>query len=262
MISTLFFVFSVVVFDFFSPWVNLPEEDAPGATPLSGDVQAILYAWFAGQEIGNALADLIFGDFSPSGKLPTTFPRRLGDTPAFNNYPGERGEVVYGEGLFVGYRYYDSRALSPAFCFGHGLSYTTFEYGPVSLGKDRYGGDANAQEPVEFDINVTNSGLVAGAEVVQVYVSDPVCSVTRPPKELRAFQKVLLQPGETKRLHFTLASRALAFWDVSRSDWTVETGEFLLHVGSSSADIRSSAKFSYDGLSPPKRGLTLTFVPA
>jgi beta-glucosidase len=161
----------------------------------------------------------------PSGKLPTTFPVRLEDTPAFTNYPGERGQVRYGEGVFVGYRWYDTRQLEPRFCFGHGLSYTTFE-----LGEPQW-------TAPELRVPVTNTGAVRGAEVVQCYVRDVDASVARPEHELKAFAKVWLEPGETREVVLTLPDRAFAFWDVEKHDWTVEPGSFELRVGTSSRDI-------------------------
>jgi beta-glucosidase len=198
---------------------------SPVEMPWCDDVAAVLQAWFPGEEWGNALADVLSGDVSPSGKLPTTIPYRLADTPAYTNYPGERGEVRYGEGVFVGYRWYDARDIAPRFCFGHGLSYTTFELA----------------EPV-FDgstlrVRVTNTGGVAGAEVVQCYVHDVETSVARPPHELKAFAKVTLDPGESKIVELALDERAFAFWDVAAHGWTVEPGEFELRIGTSSRDI-------------------------
>ena len=154
--------------------------------PWADDVAAIVQAWFPGEEWGNALADVLSGDVSPSGKLPTTIPVRIEDTPAFTNYPGERGQVRYGEGVFVGYRWYDTRRIEPRFCFGHGLSYTTFE-----LGAPTWDGEA-------VHVRVTNTGAVRGAETVQCYVHDIEASVARPQQELKAFAKVWLDPGESR----------------------------------------------------------------
>jgi beta-glucosidase len=199
---------------------------SPVEMPWQNDVAAIMYAWFPGEEWGNALADVVSGDASPSGKLPTTIPKRLEDTPAFTNYPGERGQVRYGEGVYVGYRWYDARGVAPRFPFGHGLSYTTFEIGaPVFDGGT-------------LRCAVTNTGAVAGAEVVQCYVRDVECSVARPSQELKAFAKVQLDPGETKEVKLELDDRAFAFWDIGAHDWTVEPGEFELLVGTCSRDIK------------------------
>jgi beta-glucosidase len=199
---------------------------SPIEMPWRDDVAAILQAWFPGEEWGNALADVLSGDVSPSGKLPTTFPIRLEDTPAFTSYPGERGQVHYGEGVFVGYRWYDARDIEPGFPFGHGLSYTTFE-----LAEPVWDGSA-------LRLHVTNTGAVRGAEVVQCYVHDVESSVARPPQELKAFVKVRLDPGESQELALPLDDRAFAFWDVAAQGWTVEPGEFELRIGTSSRDIR------------------------
>jgi beta-glucosidase len=199
---------------------------SPVAMPWIDEVAAVMQCWFPGEEWGNALADVLSGDVSPSGKLPTTLPVRIEDTPAFTNYPGERGQVRYGEGVFVGYRWYDARRIEPQFCFGHGLSYTTFAIGAPTFADDR------------VRVSVTNTGSVRGAEVVQCYVHDVESTVARPDQELRAFAKVWLDPGESQEVELTLGDRAFAFWDVDRHDWTVETGEFELRLGSSSRSIQ------------------------
>ena len=199
---------------------------SPVEMPWCDDVAAVLQAWFPGEEWGNALADVLSGDVSPSGKLPTTFAHRLEDTPAFTNYPGERGQVRYGEGVFVGYRWYDVRDIEPQFCFGHGLSYTTFAIGePVWVGES-------------LRLRVTNTGSCAGAEVVQCYVRDVEASVARPVQELKAFAKVTLDPGQSEDVVLELGPRSFAFWDVAARDWLVEPGDFELLVGTSSRDIR------------------------
>ncbi len=199
---------------------------SPTAMPWADDVAAIVQAWFPGEEWGDALADVLSGDVAPSGKLPTTFPVRIEDTPAFTGYPGERGQVRYGEGVFVGYRWYDAREIEPAFAFGHGLSYTTFD-----IGEPHWNGSS-------LTMTVTNTGAIRGGEVVQVYVRDIEASVSRPEQELKAFVKVFLDPGATKEVSLELPDRAFAFWDVDAHDWTVEPGEFELRVGTSSRDIR------------------------
>jgi beta-glucosidase len=204
---------------------------SPVSMPWADDVAAILQCWFAGEEWGNALADVLSGDVSPSGKLPTTLPVRIEDTPAFTNYPGEQGHVRYGEGVFVGYRWYDTRRIEPQFAFGHGLSYTTFELGELVWNVNPGEASARVQVPV------TNTGARRGAEVVQCYVGDLIARVARPPQELKAFAKVWLDPGETQTVTFDLDRRAFAFWDVERHDWTVERGEFELRIGASSREI-------------------------
>jgi beta-glucosidase len=198
---------------------------SPVEMPWADDVAAIMQAWFPGEEWGNALADVVSGDLSPSGKLPTTIPVRLEDTPAFTNYPGERGQVRYGEGVFVGYRWYDTRAIEPRFCFGHGLSYTTFR-----LGDPTWDGAA-------VHVQVTNAGPARGAETVQCYVRDVEATVARPRQELKAFAKVWLDPGESADVTLPLDDRSFSFWDVDSHDWTAEPGEFELRIGTSSRAI-------------------------
>jgi beta-glucosidase len=202
-------------------------------------VPAALQLWYAGQESGNALADVLFGDADPSGRLPHTVPRRLEDTPAFLDWPGERGRSVYGEGLFIGYRWYERRKIEPRLPFGHGLSYTRFEYANLRLARARL----RPGEPLEVSVEVANRGARAGREVVQLYVRDAEASVARPEKELRAFAKLELAPGESRTVRFTLEPRALSFWDPERKDWTAEPGEFEVCVGASSQDLRGRAAF-------------------
>jgi beta-glucosidase len=207
---------------------------SPVAMPWANDVAAVMQCWFAGEEWGNALADVLSGDVSPSGKLPTTLPVRIEDTPAFTNYPGEHGKVLYGERVFVGYRWYDAREIEPAFPFGHGLSYTTFTLGDAAWTVDTEGRAA------QCEISVTNTGTRAGAEVVQCYVSDVESSVAKPPNALHAFTKVWLEPGETKMVRLTLEPRAFEHWDDTTHRWTLEPGEFRVHVGTSSRDLPKS----------------------
>jgi beta-glucosidase len=210
---------------------------APFAMPWLDAVPVVLEAFYPGQEGGNALARILFGDVNPSGKLPVTFPRRLEDNPAFINYPGER-EVHYGEGIFVGYRYYDAKDVQPLFPFGFGLSYTTFEYSDIIVPAQ-----IQAGETVSVSVTVQNSGAFAGKETVQIYVSDQQSSLPRPPKELKGFQKVWLAPGERKTVNFELDQRALSFYHPATKQWTVEPGTFEILVGSSSQDIRLRASF-------------------
>jgi beta-glucosidase len=196
---------------------------------------AILETWLGGQAGGSAVADLLTGVRSPSGKLTETVPHRIEDTPAFGSFPGEHGHVRYGEGILVGYRWYDTRAMDVAFPFGHGLSYTTFDYS-----------DVRATES-SVSVTVTNTGTVAGAEVVQVYVRDPEASVLRPTRELKAFGKVALAPGESRALTFELTRRDLSYWHSGQHRWVVEGGEFVVEVGASSRDIRGSVSIQVDG---------------
>jgi beta-glucosidase len=204
-------------------------------------VPAVLYAWYGGQEVGHAVGDLVFGLATPSGKLAVTFPRKIEDSTAFGHYPGEKLHVEYGEGIFVGYRGFDRNRVEPLFPFGHGLSYTTFEYRglTVSPQKVKTGG-----EKVEVGLQVRNSGTRAGAEVVQLYVHDVESSLPRPEKELKGFDRVTLQPGETRALTFTLDRSATAFYDPGKGDWVAERGAFEVLVGASSRDIRLKGAFS------------------
>lgn len=213
---------------------------APVTMPWVDKVAAILLAYYPGQESGNAIARVLLGKVNPSGKLPVTFPRRLQDSPSYINrpYPGCRA-VNYGEGIFVGYRYFDSAQVEPLFPFGHGLSYTTFEYKGLKIPRKVKKGQA-----VTISLTVTNTGSVAGKEVVQVYVADVAASLPRPPKELKAFAKVDLKPGQSQEIVFTLDERALSFYDPHRRAWVAEPGEFEVLVGTSARDIRLKGSFT------------------
>ncbi|GIV99844.1 glycoside hydrolase family 3 protein [Roseiflexus sp.] len=212
---------------------------SPVTMPWLDRVAAVLQAWYPGQECGNAIADVLFGDVNPSGRLPQTFPVRLEDNPAYINYPGENGRVRYGEGIFVGYRYYEKKKVAPLFPFGFGLSYTTFRYDNLRLSADVIAPD----DRLTAQIDITNTGMVAGQEVVQLYVRDSAARVARPAKELKGFVKVALQPGETQTVTFSLDREALAYWDDVQHAWVAEAGEFEVLVGSSSQDIRARAVF-------------------
>ncbi len=213
---------------------------SPVEMPWADAVAAIVLAYYPGQEGGNAVARVLTGAVNPSGKLSETFPRRYEDNPSFINYPGTR-EVVYGEGLFVGYRYYDTKDVVPLFPFGHGLSYTTFAYSNLKLAEQVKPG-----EPVEVSVTVTNTGSVAGKEVVQLYVADKTASLARPQKELKRFAKIALEPGASQTVTFTLDERALAFYDPYKAEWVAEPGEFEVLIGSSSRDIRLAGTFGLE----------------
>ncbi len=213
---------------------------APIAMNWLDQVAAVAQVWYPGQECGHAIADVLFGDTTPSGKLPQTFPKRVADNPAYINYPGENGRVHYGEGLFVGYRYYEKKQISPLFPFGFGLSYTTFSYSELRLSASAIGPD----ETLQVSVDVTNTGQRAGKEVVQVYLRDIATSLHRPDKELKAFAKVQLEPGECKTVTLTLARDALAYYDDLERKWVAEAGEFEVLVGSSSQDIRATTLFT------------------
>ena len=214
-------------------------------SPWIGRVSAVLEAWYAGQDSGNAIAAILFGDANPSGKLPTTFPKCLEDSPSYVNYPGENDRVMYGEGIFVGYRYYDKVGLAPLFPFGHGLSYTTFAYGKLVAPRR-----VKAGESFEVKVDVTNAGKREGKEVVQLYVHDVESRLPRPPRELKGFHKVALKSGETKTVSFTLTPADLAFYDPARKAWVTEPGAFEILVGSSSRDIRAKTAVAVASESP------------
>ncbi len=208
--------------------------------PWIDKVSAVLQLWYDSQEQGNALADILFGDVNPSGKLPTTFPVHLQDNPAYINYPGENGKVRYGEGIFVGYRYYDKREIDPLFPFGHGLSYTTFKYSNLRLSTKA----TTPNELLKVRVDVTNTGRVAGKEVVQLYVRDLNPTVARPEKELKAFAKVELAPKQTRTVSFTLDREAFWYFDVVTNAWATKPGDFEILIGASSRDIRLRERFS------------------
>jgi beta-glucosidase len=201
-------------------------------------VPSVLQVWFPGQAFGEALAAVLCGDEEPGGRLPTTMPVRFEDGPAFLSYPGEGGRVIYGEGVFMGYRGYDERAVEVAFPFGHGLGYTTFDYGSATVSIT---GSADGDLVAHVRVPVTNTGSRPGAEVVQCYVRDVESSVRRPPRELAAWAKVRLDPGETREVALTLDRRAFSFWHPRKRRWAVEPGAFEVAVGRSSRDLRASA---------------------
>jgi beta-glucosidase len=201
------------------------------------EVSAVLEGWMMGQAGGAALADVLFGKVNPSGKLSETFPYKLSDTPAYINWPGGNGEVRYGEGLFIGYRYYDVREMPVLFPFGHGLSYTSFAYSNMKTS----GTSFRDLDGLTVTVDITNTGEVAGKEIVQLYVHDQKSGLVRPVKELKGFSKVELQPGETKTVSFTLDFRAFAYYHPAYKQWIAEDGEFDILIGASATDIRCRA---------------------
>jgi beta-glucosidase len=211
--------------------------------PWVEQVPAVVQAWYAGMEGGRALARVLFGDVSPSGKLPCTFPRRLEDTPTHvlgaAAHPGAGGTSRYDEGLFVGYRHYDAKAIAPLFPFGHGLSYTRFEYSGLKLTRSPAANDA----PLLVELTLANIGEREAAEVVQVYVEDLRASLPRPVRELKGFRKVFLKPGETQAVAIPLGREAFEFYEPTRGGWLAERGLFRIHVGGSSRDIRLAGDF-------------------
>jgi len=205
-------------------------------------VPALLHAWYPGQEGGTALAQILFGEYSPSGKLPASFERRWEDNATYHSYYPEKGEkqVKYSEGVFLGYRHFDRSDVKPLFAFGYGLSYTTFSYSNLSIAPST----ATLQGPITVSFDVKNTGQRKGAEVAELYIGDDHASVPRPVKELKGFAKVDLAPGDTRRLTLTLDRRAFSFYDVKKGDWSAEPGDFTILVGGSSDDIRLRGTFT------------------
>lgn len=210
------------------------------ALPFADRVPAILEGWLLGQAGGGAIADVLYGDVNPSAKLTETIPVRLEDTAAFLNFPGEDGHVRYGEGLFVGYRWYDARKIDVTFPFGHGLSYTTFGYGDAAA-------SVNPDGDVEVRVTVTNTGKRAGREVVQAYTGLASEAVQRPERELKAFALVSLEAGESREVLLTVRRADLAYWNVRADRWVVEGGAYTVDVAASSRDIRSSTTVEVAG---------------
>jgi len=200
------------------------------------DVAAVLEGWMMGQAGGIAIADVLFGKVNPCGKLAETYPLKLADTPAYLNWPGEAGEVHYGEGLFIGYRYFDAKQMPVLFPFGYGLSYTNFEYSNAKVSATTF----KDVDGVTVTVDVTNTGDVTGKEIVQVYVHDQKSSLTRPEKELKGFAKVELQPGETKSVPIPLDFRAFAFYHPEYNQWITEDGDFDILIAASAVDIREA----------------------
>lgn len=210
---------------------------SPVEMPWLPKVKAVLEAYLGGQAVGIATVRVLYGDVNPSGHLAETFPVKLSDNPSYLFYGGEGDEADYREGVFVGYRYYDRKEQDVLFPFGHGLSYTTFAYSSLRLSAQRI----TDQETLTATVTVTNTGSRAGKTVVQLYVGDPVSSVFRPVRELKGFEKVELQPGESKEVTFTLGKRAFAYWNTQLHDWYVESGDFTIEIGQSSRRIEVSA---------------------
>ena len=210
------------------------------AMPWVDNVNAIVEAWYCGSQSGTALADIIFGDVNPSGKLPVTFPVRLEDNGAhaLGAYDPASTEAHYSEGIFVGYRWAQKKDIKPLFAFGHGLSYTTFSYSEAEISRTTMSENGK----VTVSVNVTNTGDREGKEIVQLYIGDDECSVERPVMELKAFRKVSIKPGETVRVSFPVNADMLKFY--GNDGWTLENGSFTAYVGAASDDIRTSAKFN------------------
>jgi len=205
----------------------------PCTMPWLNKAPAVLQSWFPGQEFGNSLYDLVFGNVNPSGKLTTTFPKNLEDTPAFKHYPGKNLQMDYLEGLYVGYRWYEKQNIEPLFPFGHGLSYTNFEYSNLKVIPPQ-----SEDAVISLSLDVENTGKREGKEIVQLYVSVANTNIDRPKKELKDFIKVELESSSSKKLTFNLTERHLAFWDTDNKTWALEPAEYKVLVGSSSEDIK------------------------
>jgi beta-glucosidase len=213
-----------------------------GAVEMSSwldSIPAVIEAWYPGQEGGKVLPQLLFGDLSPSGRLPATFEKRWEDNPVHDNYyPGSgTNRILYKEGVFVGYRGYQHSGRKPLFPFGYGLSYTNFEYSNLAIKRSNTGTDANAQPGYELTFQVRNTGKRAGDDVAQVYVGPPHTSIPRPAEELKAFSRVSLNPGETRTVRLPLDSRSLSYYDVDAKRWHVDPGDYQVLVGRSSEQI-------------------------
>jgi beta-glucosidase len=222
-------------------------------TPWDQAASAVLECWLAGQAMGGAVADVLTGLVSPSGRLAETIPVRLADCPSYLNFPGEEGHVRYGEGVFVGYRGYDAADLPVAYPFGHGLTYTSFSYRDLRVTQ---AGSADAGDlTITVRCVVGNTGSRAGREVVQVYVGDPAAAVARPPHELKGFAKISLEPGAEREVTVGLTARDLSYWSAAHRSWVLEPGEFRIAVGASSRDIRLAQTIVVAG-TPPALPLT------
>ena len=206
---------------------------APVEIPWLNQVKGVLEAYLGGQAVGGAVVNVLYGNVNPSGRLAETFPLRLQDTPCYLTFGGEHDKSVYAEGIFVGYRYYTSKDMRVLFPFGHGLSYTTFAYKNLSVDKEAI----NESESLNVSVDVINTGTRFGKKVIQIYVAPKGGTVIRPVRELRAFDKIGLNPGETKTVTFLLDRRAFAYWNTEIHDWYVESGEYEIQIGENAQDI-------------------------
>jgi beta-glucosidase len=210
------------------------------AMPWINETEGIVESWLGGQAGAGGTIDVLFGKVNPSGKLAETFPAKLEDTPAFINFPDEEGEVLYGERIFVGYRYFDKKTIEPLFPFGHGLSYTSFEYSKLEL-SEKVMTDAKG---LEVNVTVRNTGNYRGKEVIQLYVTDKESTLKRPLRELKKFAKIDIEPDQEKTVTFKLEGRDFSYYDSKREMWIAESGDFIISIGSSSRDIRLSEEVS------------------
>ncbi|MBQ7679585.1 MAG: glycoside hydrolase family 3 C-terminal domain-containing protein, partial [Butyrivibrio sp.] len=229
---------------------------SPVEMPWIGRVRGVLEAYLGGQAVGGATKAVLYGEVNPCGRLPESFPYHLEDNPSFLSYGGEGNTAVYAEGIFVGYRYYDRKKMDVLFPFGFGMSYTTFAYSNMRLDKD----EMTDEETLTVSIDVTNTGDRAGKEVVQLYVCDVESSVFRPVRELKGFEKIFLEPGETKTVTFTLDKRSFAFWDVRIHDWFVETGAFRIEIARSSRDVQASCHVMVQGTTEVQEPITVDTI--
>ena len=204
---------------------------SPVSMPWINEARAVLQSWFPGQEFGNSLAEIVFGLINPSGKLPTTFPLCIEDTPAYSSYPGNELQMNYDEKLLVGYKWYEKKNVRPLFPFGHGLSYTTFEFKDLII---------SFEEQDEFlcSFEITNKGKFAGHETAQCYIGHVGVNDEEPNKRLTGFSKVFLQPGESQEVNIKLHLKDFSIWDVSSAAWKRIEGKYLVSIGSSSEDIK------------------------
>ena len=225
---------------------------SPVEMPWKDDVKGLLEAYLGGQAGGSAVVNILYGKVNPSGKLAETLPLKLSDNPSYLNF-AEREKVNYSEGVFVGYRYYDAKEMEVAFPFGHGLSYTTFKYSNLKLDRT----EMTDQDTLTVSVDVTNTGSRAGKEVVQLYVSDRTGSVRRPLKELKGYEKVSLDPGETKTVTMTLDKRSFAWYSTELHDWYAASGEYEILIGASSRDIRLTVEIRLDSTQKLPLNLTL-----
>ena len=200
--------------------------------PWIDQVSTLAHAWFGGQETGNAIADVLFGKVNPSGRLSVTFPKRLEDTPAFLTFGKGQREILYGEGVFVGYRYYEKLQTRPLFYFGYGLSYSKFDYSNLQV-PDSISFEGNDSKQFTVSVEVHNSGSRDGVETVQIYVQDVVCNFDRPRKELKAFTKVFVRAGETVTAGVSLDKYAFSYWNEEHEQWLAEKGTFRVIVSRS-----------------------------
>jgi len=212
-------------------------------TPWLKDAAAVVQAWYPGQEGGNAIADILLGNTNPSAKLPVSFLKSHHDSPVFKDYKNKSLKSPYPEGIFVGYRWLDKQGIQPLFPFGHGLSYTRFEYSNLRI-------DPSGEYEFTVRVDIKNSGKMKGAEVVQLYVKDVECRVEQPEKELKGFEKIFLEAGEKKIVAIKLKNETFAFYDTAQKQWVVEPGEFEIWLGSSSKDIRLKKRLMVTAILP------------